>query len=79
MRLADFGETVKFNLCVKVTFLLCELVQKATLAYSLKTESAASFNMDNLATSQESQINLTLFMYRLRQINIEIVFAKILK
>ena len=38
MRLADFGETVKFNLCVKVTFLLCELVQKATLAYSLETK-----------------------------------------
>ena len=32
----DFGGTVKFYLCVNVTFLLCELVQQATLANSLK-------------------------------------------
>ena len=38
MRLADFRETVNFNLCVKVTFLLCELVQQATLANSLEKE-----------------------------------------
>ena len=32
----DFGGTVKFYLCVNVTFLLCELVQQATLANSLQ-------------------------------------------
>ena len=37
MRLGNFGETLKFNLCVKVTFLLCELVQQTTLADSLET------------------------------------------
>ena len=38
MRMANFGETLNLNICVKVTFLLCELVQQATLANSLETE-----------------------------------------
>ena len=37
MKLGNFGETLKFNLCVKVTFLLCKLVQQTTLANSLET------------------------------------------
>ena len=32
----DFGDAVKFHICVNVTFLLCELVQQATLANSLE-------------------------------------------